>query len=199
MWGNGPWRCINRERMRRPRRGRDAAAGRHLDTSAALRGCCAADMPGCGRSTRRARCRAPRMRRAHRVLVRAVRAVSPQVPRPQRVLSGRRIRLRGRAGAPPRAYSTPAQTTAICSKDQSWAGMWKGLIRQLVCWTSQHRAPTPQDIDALDDATLDMLGVETIPTFLLMRRGNEAARLSGVAHKRPAKPLAAAIRKHLLQ
>jgi thioredoxin 1 len=77
--------------------------------------------------------------------------------------------------------------------------MWKGLIRQLVCWTSQHRAPTPQDIDALDDATLDMLGVETIPTFLLMRRGNEAARLSGVAHKRPAKPLAAAIRKHLLQ
>ena len=54
------------------------------------------------------------------------------------------------------------------------------------------------DIDALDDATLDVLGVETVPTFLLMRRGKEVARISGVAHKRPAKPIAAAIRNHLL-
>ena len=54
------------------------------------------------------------------------------------------------------------------------------------------------DIDALDDATLDALGVETVPTFLLMRRGKEVTRIKGVAHKRPAKPIAAAIRNHLL-
>lgn len=55
------------------------------------------------------------------------------------------------------------------------------------------------DVDVLDDATLDLLGVETVPTFLLMRRGKEVTRLSGVAHKRPAKKLAAAIRDHLLR
>ena len=54
------------------------------------------------------------------------------------------------------------------------------------------------DVDAMDDASLDRLGVETVPTFLLVRRGVEVARLTGVAHKRPARPLAAAIRKHLL-
>ena len=53
------------------------------------------------------------------------------------------------------------------------------------------------DIDTLDDDALDELAVETVPCFLLMRRGREVARLVGVAHKRPAKPLAAAIRRHL--
>ena len=53
------------------------------------------------------------------------------------------------------------------------------------------------DIDALDDDVLDELNVETIPTFLLMRGGREVTRVVGVAHKRPARPLAAAIRRHL--
>ena len=55
------------------------------------------------------------------------------------------------------------------------------------------------DIDDVDDAALDVLGVETVPTFLLMRKGKEVERISGVAHKRPARPIAAAIRNHLLQ
>lgn len=53
------------------------------------------------------------------------------------------------------------------------------------------------DIDHLDDDVLDELDVETIPTFLLMRGGREVTRVVGVAHKRPARPLAAAIRRHL--
>lgn len=53
------------------------------------------------------------------------------------------------------------------------------------------------DIDALDDDVLDELNVETIPTFLLMRGGREVTRVVGVTHKRPARPLAAAIRRHL--
>ena len=53
------------------------------------------------------------------------------------------------------------------------------------------------DIDRLDDDVLDGLDVETIPTFLLMRGGREVTRVVGVAHKRPARPLAAAIRRHL--
>jgi thioredoxin 1 len=44
---------------------------------------------------------------------------------------------------------------------------------------------------------LETLGVETVPTILLMRGGIEVTRIVGVAHKRPAKPLAAAIRRHL--
>ena len=53
------------------------------------------------------------------------------------------------------------------------------------------------DIDHLDNETLETLGVETVPTILLMRGGIEVTRIVGVAHKRPAKPLAAAIRRHL--
>ena len=53
------------------------------------------------------------------------------------------------------------------------------------------------DIDALDDGILDELDVETVPTFLLMKNGKEVTRVVGVAHKRPARPLAAAIRRHL--
>jgi thioredoxin 1 len=53
------------------------------------------------------------------------------------------------------------------------------------------------DIDALDDLILDELDVETVPTFLLMKNGKEVTRVVGVAHKRPARPLAAAIRRHL--
>ena len=53
------------------------------------------------------------------------------------------------------------------------------------------------DIDALDDGILDELDVETVPTFLLMKSGREVTRVVGVAHKRPARPLAAAIRRHL--
>jgi thioredoxin 1 len=44
---------------------------------------------------------------------------------------------------------------------------------------------------------LDELDVETVPTFLLMKNGREVTRVVGVAHKRPARPLAAAIRRHL--
>ena len=54
------------------------------------------------------------------------------------------------------------------------------------------------DVDALDDDAVDALGVETVPTFLLMRDGEEKTRIVGIAHKRPAKPIAAAIRAHLL-
>jgi len=53
------------------------------------------------------------------------------------------------------------------------------------------------DINHLDNETLETLGVETVPTILLMRGGIEVTRIVGVAHKRPAKPLAAAIRRHL--
>jgi thioredoxin 1 len=45
---------------------------------------------------------------------------------------------------------------------------------------------------------LDEVGVEMVPTFVLLRGGHEAGRVVGVAHKRPAARLAQAIRKHLL-
>ena len=53
------------------------------------------------------------------------------------------------------------------------------------------------DIDTLDDDALDELAVETVPCFARCAEGATVARLVGVAHKRPAKPLAAAIRRHL--
>jgi len=54
------------------------------------------------------------------------------------------------------------------------------------------------DIDTLSDAMLDKINVVTVPCFLVIRDGKEVARLVGVAHKRPGKPIAAAIREHLL-
>ena len=44
----------------------------------------------------------------------------------------------------------------------------------------------------------ELLDVRTLPTFLLLRRGAEAARLEGVPQQRPARALAQAIRQHLL-
>ena len=54
------------------------------------------------------------------------------------------------------------------------------------------------DIDTLEDAFLARIHIETVPSFLFFRDGKEVARLVGVAHKRPAKPIAAAIRENLL-
>lgn len=54
------------------------------------------------------------------------------------------------------------------------------------------------DIDALDDEAADAAAVETVPTFVLVKGGVEVARIVGVAHKRPARPIAAAIKTYLL-
>ena len=54
------------------------------------------------------------------------------------------------------------------------------------------------DIDTLGDAFLARIQIETVPSFLFFRDGKEISRLVGVAHKRPGKAIAAAIREHLL-
>jgi thioredoxin 1 len=54
------------------------------------------------------------------------------------------------------------------------------------------------DIDALDDEAAGEAAVETVPTFVLVKNGVEVARIVGVAHKRPARPIAAAIKTYLL-
>jgi len=54
------------------------------------------------------------------------------------------------------------------------------------------------DVDLLDDDACNALGVETIPTFLLYKSGVEVARVVGVAHKRPARAIANAIKNVLL-
>lgn len=54
------------------------------------------------------------------------------------------------------------------------------------------------DIDTLSDSMLDFLAIETVPCFLVVRNGKEVARIVGVSNKRPGKPIAAAIREHLL-
>jgi|TARA_B110000305_G_C19399016_1_gene619062 thioredoxin 1 len=54
------------------------------------------------------------------------------------------------------------------------------------------------DIDALSESMLNFLAVATVPSVLVVRDGKEVARLVGVSHKRPGRPIAAAIREHLL-
>lgn len=44
----------------------------------------------------------------------------------------------------------------------------------------------------------ELLDIKTLPTFVLLRAGAEAARLEGVPQQRPARKLAQAIRQHLL-
>ena len=55
------------------------------------------------------------------------------------------------------------------------------------------------DIDAMDDAVLDRVSVTTVPTCVLMKRGKEVARIVGLAHRRPGRPLSAAVRSHLCE
>ena len=54
------------------------------------------------------------------------------------------------------------------------------------------------DIDTLEDAVIARSQIETVPSFLFFRDGKEVSRLVGVAHKRPGKAIAVAIREHLL-
>jgi hypothetical protein len=44
----------------------------------------------------------------------------------------------------------------------------------------------------------ELLDIRTLPTFVLLRQGAEAARLEGAPQQRPARRLAQAIREHLL-
>ena len=54
------------------------------------------------------------------------------------------------------------------------------------------------DVDAMDDDAAAAAAIETVPTFVLVKGGVEVTRIVGVAHKRPARPIAAAIRTYLL-
>jgi thioredoxin 1 len=54
------------------------------------------------------------------------------------------------------------------------------------------------NVDALDDAAVDRVGVETVPTFVLFRDAREVHRIVGLAHKRPARAIANAIKRYLL-
>lgn len=51
--------------------------------------------------------------------------------------------------------------------------------------------PRPQELG-------ELLGVTTLPTFLLLRSGEEVHRVEGVPQQRPARRLAQAVRQHLL-
>ena len=54
------------------------------------------------------------------------------------------------------------------------------------------------DVDARAEDALEAFHIETVPTCVLVRDGREVCRVVGVAHHRPARAIARAIKEHLL-
>lgn len=131
-------------------------------------------------------CAVPARRRAHRITATGEGDVGSLL-----TLADLRVSLQACDGKP----CVVAITAHWCEPCVRFEPKFKALAREY----GGEVAFATIDVDLLDDDACDALGgVDTVPTFLLYKNGVEVARVVGVAHKRPARAIANAIKNVLL-